>query len=122
MTKLLVVAAVVAFTALPACAEHMTLVDPSPEAGKTAVAPPARTLDIDIKLGAKAFRIGGRWFGDKGVSGAWLNGEVGDRGFTLDGRAQGDSGKAYNFKLDADMTDVFTRSAWRWFLLKTLAE
>jgi hypothetical protein len=122
MMKLLVVAATVALTALPACAEHMTLVDASRETRDEVVTPPSRTLDIDIKLGANAFRIGGRWFGDKGVGGAWLNGQVGANGFSLDGRVQGDTGKAYNFKLDADMMDVVTRTAWQWFLRRPLAE
>jgi hypothetical protein len=65
-------------------------------------------LDIDLKLGRDSFRVGGRVLGGRSVWGAWLNGQVRDRGFSLDGRLQGDD-KAYNFKLDADILDWLLR-------------
>jgi hypothetical protein len=65
-------------------------------------------LDIDLKLGRDSFRVGGRVLGGQSVWGAWLNGQVRDRGFSLDGRLQSDD-KAYNFKLDADILDWLLR-------------
>ena len=115
MTRLLVVMATVLGMAVPACAEHMTLVD-QPGAADVRASEPSRTLDLDIKLGANAFRIGGRWFGEAGVGGAWLNGKVGPNGFSLDGRVQGDTGRAYNFKVDAEVTQWLTTSVWGWLL------
>jgi hypothetical protein len=120
MKTSLVVAAIVVGCVLPASAEHLTHVDPSSGAltgGETGT----RTLDIDIELGANAFRIGGRWFGDKGVSGAWLNGQVRPDGFAIDGRVQSDAGRAYNFKIDADVMDFVTRTAW-WMLRRPIAD
>ena len=112
MTKLVPVIVVVAALVLPAWpagAEHMTLVDPPTEASVKA---PTPSLDVDIKLGAQGFRIGGRLFGSSGVAGAWLNGQIKPEGFSLDGRVQSDTGRAYNFKLDADVMDWLGRAGW----------
>jgi hypothetical protein len=71
------------------------------------------SLDIDLKLGPRSFRLGGRLFGREGYSGgAWLNGEARRDGFSLDGRIER-GGKAHNFKLDADI-DEWVRRAIRW--------
>ena len=71
------------------------------------------SLDIDLKLGPRSFRLGGRLFGRDGYAGgAWLNGEARRNGFSLDGRIERD-GKAHNFKFNADI-DEWTRRAIRW--------
>jgi hypothetical protein len=115
-----IVAAIVAGCALPASAEHLTHVDPSTGELKEPVAE-SRTIDIDIKLGGNAFRIGGRILGDKGVSGAWLNGQLRPDGFALDGRVQGGEGRAYNFKVNADVLDFLVRVPW-WFPRRAIAD
>ena len=122
MTRVVPVVAVVAALVLPAwpaCAEHMTLVGPSAEAGVKA---PTPSLDVDIKLGAQGFRIGGRLSGSSGVAGAWLNGQLKPDGFSLDGRVQSDTGRAYNFKLDADVTDWVARAGWLWLLRRAVSD
>jgi hypothetical protein len=71
------------------------------------------SIDIDLKLGPKSFRLGGRVFGRDGYAGgAWLNGETRPDGFSLDGRIERD-GTAHNFKLNADI-DEWVRRAIRW--------
>jgi hypothetical protein len=96
----------------PARADHMTLIEraenmPAPEAK-------SHDLDISLKLGLDGFRLGGRFFGSHGVAGLWLNGERRADGFSVDGRVQSDTGRAFNFKLDAEAMDAATRAAWRW--------
>jgi len=105
-------------TCAPVAAEHMTLIEPSGalRPADEAARPESRTLDMDLKVGGRGFRLGGRLFGPDGVAGAWLNGEVGANGFTLDGRVQKDNGRAYNFKLEAEALDGLTRAMWQWFL------
>ena len=120
MKTSLVVAAIVVGCALPASAEHLTHVDSSTGELKEPVAE-SRTVDIDIKLGGNGFRIGGRILGDKGVSGAWINGQVRPDGLTLDGRVQGE-GRAYNFKVNADVMDFLTSSPWLWLLRRPVAD
>jgi hypothetical protein len=66
-----------------------------------------------VKLGVDGFRLGGRLFGRDGFYGAWLNGQVHPDGFTLDGRVQRD-GRAFNFTLNAQLTDALSRFAGRW--------
>jgi hypothetical protein len=121
--RLAIVAIVVAVTLSdgPAAAEHMTLVAPSTETRDAPATGSTPTLDIDLKVGSREFRIGGRLFGPGGVAGAWLNGQVRRDGFSLDGRVQGDSGRAYNFRLDADVMDWITRAGWQ-RLLGTIAD
>ena len=119
VVPVIVVVAVLVLPAWPACAEHMTLVDPPAEAGVKAETP---SLDVDIKLGAQGFRIGGRLFGSSGVLGAWLNGQLKPDGFSLDGRVQSDTGRAYNFKLDADVADWVSRAGWLWLLRRAVSD
>ena len=98
----------------PAAAEHMTLV----ERAETGTNPDGKShdLEISLRLGLDGFRLGGRLFGNQGVAGLWLNGQRRADGFSLDGRLQSDTGRAFNFKLDAEAADAATRAAWRWFL------
>jgi hypothetical protein len=75
--------------------------------------PSESSLDIDLKLGPRSFRLGGRLFGREGYAGgAWLNGEARRDGFSLDGRIER-GGKAHNFKFNADI-DEWARRAIRW--------
>ena len=84
---------------VPALADHTS-----------APAPAESSLDVDLKLGPKSFRIGGRVFGRDGYAGgAWLNGETRSDGFSLDGRVERD-GKAHNFRFNADI-DAWLRRA-----------
>ena len=108
-----VVAIAVAANVGPAAAEHLTLVESSRDA--TVAPPESSNLDVQLKVGLDGFRFGSRFFGPKGVAGAWLNGERRPNGFALDGRLQSDSGRALNFKLDAEALDWATRAAWGWF-------
>ncbi|MBI2206147.1 MAG: hypothetical protein HYU41_20125 [Candidatus Rokubacteria bacterium] len=126
MRTVLVLAGAVVAAALvgqgSAAADHMKHVAPSgellaPDASASRDAAPTRepagTLDLELKVGKDTFRLGGRVFGSGGVAGAWLNGQVRPDGFALDGRIQNEAGRAYNFKVNADMLDFMTRSAWR---------
>jgi hypothetical protein len=71
------------------------------------------SLDIDLELGPRSFRLGGRLFGRQGYAGgAWLNGEARRDGFSVDGRVE-HNGKAHNFKFNADL-DEWARRAIRW--------
>lgn len=89
----------------PAFADHQR---GAPEGATT-----ESSLDIDLKLGPRSFRLGGRVFGRDGYAGgAWLNGETRSDGFSLDGRIERD-GKAHNFKFNADI-DAWLRRAIRW--------
>src|SRR5687768_214701 len=47
---------------------------PSAESGR------AKSLDIDLTVDGKGFKLGGRVSGSKGVSGAWLGVQVRDDG------------------------------------------
>ena len=122
MKTTLVLGALVAalVTAAPAWADHNRLV--APDAERNANADSAKpegsttdsTLDIDLKLGLKGFRLGGRLFGREGYAGgAWLNGETRAEGFSLDGRVERD-GKAHNFKMNVEL-DEWLRRAARWW-------
>jgi hypothetical protein len=113
--KLPLVAGMLAIAALapavPAVAEHMTALEPRPESSEEGGASPAREpvgLDLDLRVGADGFRLGGRVVGPRGVYGAWLNGQLRRGGATLDGRLQGDA-RVYNFKLDTDGLDALGR-------------
>jgi hypothetical protein len=88
-----------AVAAAPAWAEHNTMRPPE--------ATPAdeRTLDLNLKIGADGFRLGGGFFGRDGTHGAWLNGRVRPHGFVLDGRVQ-DGGGARNFRMNLDLEDL----------------
>jgi hypothetical protein len=110
----LVVLGVLALVALapPAGAEHMTVVDPSPEAAEHPRE--GSHLDVRIKIGVDQFRLSGRLFGPDGGAGVWLFGERGPNGYLLDGRVQTDRGRAYDFKLDAGVVDGLGRSLRGW--------
>jgi hypothetical protein len=104
----------VAMVATPVRADVLT----EPE-GAAVEAPAPGSLDIDLKLGLRSFRLGSRVFGKGGYAGgAWLNGETRPDGFSLDGRIEYD-GKARNFKLDADI-DEWLRRAVRWWSVTDL--
>jgi hypothetical protein len=109
----LALAVVLFATVGPATAEHNALVEP-PRDGMVGPGE-SSNLDVQIKIGLDQFRVGGRLFGPNGVAGAWLNGERTAKGFALDGRLQSESGRALNFKVDAEALDRMTRAALGWF-------
>jgi hypothetical protein len=109
---MLTACAVIVTIATPIWAEHNS---PPPAVER---APGATTtdssLDIDVKLGLKGFRLGSRLFGRDGYAGgAWLNGETNGDGFTVDGRVERD-GHAHNFKMNIQL-DEWLRQAARWW-------
>jgi hypothetical protein len=101
-----------AMSAVPARAEHMTLMGPDARGATTPEAEavgepksrltPSDLFDVDIKVGAEGFRLGARVFGATGVWGAWVNGQSRPDGFTLDGRVQ-QPDRGYNFRINADI-------------------
>ena len=113
-TALLSLAFVVGFivvTAVPGAAEHNTLVSSEESVSASAE---RSSLDVDLKLGANGFRLGGRVFGKDGYKGGlWLNGETRPEGFSVDGRVESDGGKSWNFKLNADIDEAL-RKVMRW--------
>ncbi len=71
------------------------------------------SLDLELRLGSRGFRLGGRLVGREGYAGgAWLNGEARRDGFSLDGRVEHD-GKTRTFKFDATIDEWLGR-ALRW--------
>ena len=79
---------------------------------------PSKSVGIDLKIDGNGFRLGGRLSGSKGVSEAWLNGQVRGDGATLDGRFQGHDGPARDFKLNLDLLPGWVGTAARlWRLL-----
>jgi hypothetical protein len=97
-------------------ADHKRLMADEPQADspKSEGMKTESSLDIDLKLGLKGFRLGSRLFGREGYAGgAWLNGETRPEGFSLDGRVERD-GKAHNFKMNVDLDDWLRRAA-RWW-------
>jgi hypothetical protein len=93
----LIFGALVTLAAMPAAAEHKT-------------AESKRSIDLSVDLGVdrEGFRLGGQLFGLEGVYGAWLNGQFGKRGLTLDGRVQAPA-SAFNFKLNAEIAEWLLR-------------
>lgn len=110
MIALAVLASGLALGAAPATAEHNALVEP----GAAAAPDQTANLDIDLKVGARGFRLGGRLFSGEGVWGVWINGERRPDGFSLDGRLQSDA-RAFNFKLNAELMDELAGRAWPWW-------
>ena len=103
---------VIGLTATPSAADHKSLV--SSEQSEPS-APERSSVDVDLKLGLNAFRLGARVFGKSGYSGgAWINGETRRDGFSVDGRVERDGGKSWNFKLNADIDEALRR-AMRWW-------
>jgi hypothetical protein len=88
-------------------AEHLTL---TPEARPAE--PQSPSIDIQFRLGDGGFRLGARIFGESGVYGAWLNGQVRPDGFTLDGRVQ-DPAKGRNFTVSTQALEALLREATR---------
>jgi hypothetical protein len=106
------VVGIMALTAAPAAADHKALVSSEESVSTT---PERSSLDIDLKLGANGFRLGGRMFGKEGYKGgAWLNGETRSEGFSVDGRVEGEGGKSWNFKLNANIDETL-RKVMRWW-------
>lgn len=87
----LLAAIVMTVALMPAAAEH-----------EGAASKQSIDLNVDLRVDRDGFRVGGQLFGLGGVYGAWLNGQFGHRGLTLDGRVQ-DASRAFNFKLNADV-------------------
>ncbi|MGH7391873.1 MAG: hypothetical protein ACREM3_20815 [Candidatus Rokuibacteriota bacterium] len=94
-----VVIAVLAVGAVPARAEHLTR---QPDAARPAEGRHPLDMDLNVKLGAGGFRLGGRLSGPHGVWGGRLDGKVRPDGFTLDGRVQ-DGERTRDFRLNADI-------------------
>jgi hypothetical protein len=86
--------------ATPALAGSPEAVAP---AGSTVDIPfTSKWLDLDLDLGHRSFRLGGRLFGRDGYAGgAWLDGNVGRDGVHLGGRIEHD-GHARDFDFNAD--------------------
>lgn len=135
MNRIVILTVVMLALAVPAFGEHETLdcdndaphdvVAAAPDSDRPAAAPESaraasarqsRDLDIHLKVGRDRFNLGGRLFGPNGVAGAWLNGQLRADGFSMDGRVQSEGGRAYTFKLNADVADWVPLTAWRWLL------
>jgi hypothetical protein len=78
---------------------------------------PSKSLDIDVKIDDRGFRLGGRVSGSKGLSGAWVGAQLRGDGVTLDGRLEGDDGPTRDFKLNVDLLPGWARTAARLWLL-----
>jgi hypothetical protein len=123
MKMVVVLGSLVAMLAVAGPARAQLVTEPGAELVKEPEVanetPGASSLDLDLKLGLKSFRLGGRIFGRGGYAGgAWLNGETRPDGFSIDGRVERD-GKAHNFKLNADI-DEWVRRAVRWWSVTDL--
>jgi hypothetical protein len=103
---------VVAVLTLPTPARAGDTVAPPVEDGVSIEGPAGTSLDVNLRLGADGFRLGGRVF-DRGgyAGGAWLNAETRRDGFSLDGRLE-HGGRAHNFRFNADL-DAWVKRAWR---------
>ncbi len=78
----------------------------------------AKSLDIDLTVDGKGFKVGGRVSGNKGVSGAWLGVQMRDDGMTLEGRLQGNDGPPRDLKLNVGLLPGWARTAARiWLML-----
>ena len=77
----------------------------------------SKSLNIDLKLDADGFKVGGRLAGSKGVSSGWLGAKLRDDGVTLDGRLEGHDGAPRDFKLNLDLQPGWVRTAARLWLL-----
>ena len=88
-----------------------------PPAVSSDVRRPSKSLDIDLKIDDRGFRLGGRVSGSKGLSGAWLGAQLRGDGVTLDGRLEGHDGPTRDFKLNVDLLPGWARTAARLWLL-----
>jgi len=105
ITGLAALAVVMAYAA-PALADHNRHVGPdgvlrSPEPDRGAA------VDLNVRIDGRGFHLGGRVLGLDRPYGGWLEGEVGDRGLTLDGHVEG--GRRWRLRLDADTLDSAAR-------------
>lgn len=100
MVKTAIALGIVLAVTAPAWAEHRTL--QPPQATQPA---DEKSLQLDLEIGREGFRLGGRFFGRDGVSGAWLNGRVLPYGLSLDGRVQSPD-HSRDFKLNLDLEDL----------------
>ena len=97
--------------ALPAPTEPNVRPAPSAESRR------AKSLDIDVTVDGKGFRLGGRLSGDKGVSGAWVGAQVREDGMTLDGQLQSNDGQSRDFRLNLGLLPGWARTAARMWLI-----
>ena len=97
--------------ALPAPTEPNVRPAPSAESRR------AKSLDIDVTVDGKGFKLGGRLSGDKGVSGAWVGAQVREDGMTLDGQLQSNDGQSRDFRLNLGLLPGWARTAARMWLL-----
>jgi hypothetical protein len=113
-------------TTAPAWAEHNSLAAPAdterdatpsvatPDTARPQGMTTESSLDIDLKLGMKGFRFGGRLFGREGYTGgAWLNGEKREDGISVDGRLERE-GKAHNFKMNIGLDEWLKQALRLW--------
>jgi hypothetical protein len=106
--------------AVPAFGEHLRLTPEARPAAPAAAEPARPATDVDVTLhvhvDADGFRLGARFSGEQGVSGAWLDGQLRPDGLALDGRVEG-SGRVYSFKLDAAVLRALAGAVGgRWLL------
>ena len=97
--------------AVPAPTEPNVRPAPSAESRR------AKSLDIDLTLDGKGIRVGGRLFGDKGVSGGWVGAQVRDDGVTLDGQLQSNDGQSRDFRLNLGLLPGWAGTAARMWLM-----
>jgi hypothetical protein len=95
---------------------------PSPTEHNVGPAPSAKSrraqsLDIDLTVDSRGFRLGGRLSGDKGVSGAWVGAQVREDGMTLDGQLQSNDGQSRDFRLNLGLLPGWARTAARMWLI-----
>ena len=97
--------------ALPAPTDPIVRPAPSAESRRP------KSLDVDVTVDGKGFRLGGRLSGDKGVSGAWVGAQVREDGMTLDGQLQSNDGQSRDFRLNLGLLPGWARTAARMWLM-----
>lgn len=100
------VALALGVAAAPAAADHNRHVTPD---GALRAPAPARdpAIDLDVRIDRRGFRLGGRLHGLDRSYGAWLGGEIDDRGLTLDGQVEG--GRGWRLRVDAERLEGAAR-------------
>lgn len=106
MTAALAALAVVVTCAAPVRADHNRHVGPD-----GALRAPAGerdgAVDLNVRIDRRGFQLGGRVLGLERPYGAWLGGEIDDRGLTLDGRVEGH--RSWRLRLDAETLEGAAR-------------
>ena len=107
---------------LPAEAPVASAGDPSTPQGVPPVPSsdprrPSKSLNIDLKIDANGFRLGGRLSGSEGVSSASLGAQLRGDGVSVDGRLEGNDGPTRDFKMNLDLLPGWARTAARLWLL-----